>query len=60
MSDMASNPRDGEAGGDPVCWLHLACPECGAIPDPGEDELERCPRCGAPRTEPSEGPAAGR
>jgi ribosomal protein S27AE len=34
------------AGGDPVCWLHLACPECGAIPDPGEEDSERCPRCG--------------
>jgi hypothetical protein len=20
-----------EEGGDPVCWAHLVCPECGAI-----------------------------
>src|SRR5205085_2611210 len=42
-------------GGAPVCWAHLLCPECGAMPDPGEEDLERCPRCGAdrPRPEPS-------
>jgi len=33
------------SGGDPVCWAHLLCPECGAIPD--DREMERCPRCGA-------------
>jgi ribosomal protein S27AE len=42
--------EDETAGGDPVCWLHLACPECGAIPDRGEEELDRCPRCGAELT----------
>jgi hypothetical protein len=25
-----SEPED-ELGGDPVCWAHLVCPECGAI-----------------------------
>jgi hypothetical protein len=27
----------GEAGlgGDPVCWAHLVCPECGAITSEG-------------------------
>jgi len=41
------------AGGDPVCWAHLLCPECGAVPDRRDDE--RCPRCGAelPPPEPS-------
>ncbi|MGC8498385.1 MAG: hypothetical protein ACP5OV_02655 [Acidimicrobiales bacterium] len=25
-----------EVGGDPVCWLHLTCPRCGAfVDDPG-------------------------
>jgi len=57
MSDMAPDRRD-DAGGDPVCWLHLACPECGAIPDQGQEELDRCPRCGAER-QPSEGGPAG-
>ena len=35
-----------EEGGDPVCWLHLACSECGAIPDPGEEELDAVPAAG--------------
>jgi ribosomal protein S27AE len=48
-----------DEGGDPVCWLHLACPECGAIPDPGEEETDRCPRCGAQK-QPSEGSAPDR
>jgi hypothetical protein len=35
----------GDGGGDPVCWAHLLCPECGAVPDrPGDDH---CARCGA-------------
>jgi hypothetical protein len=25
----------GEEGGDPVCWAHLVCPECGAIVSEG-------------------------
>ncbi|HSZ40886.1 MAG TPA: hypothetical protein VK817_13090 [Trebonia sp.] len=24
-----------EEGGDPVCWAHLVCPECGAIVSEG-------------------------
>jgi uncharacterized protein YeaO (DUF488 family) len=24
-----------EAGGDPVCWAHLVCPECGAVTTEG-------------------------
>jgi hypothetical protein len=24
-----------EEGGDPVCWAHLVCPECGAIESEG-------------------------
>jgi predicted amidophosphoribosyltransferase len=36
---------DGPDGtGDPVCWLHTLCPECGALPT--EDEPECCWRCG--------------
>jgi ribosomal protein S27AE len=34
-----------QTGGDPVCWAHLLCPECGAVPDRPDDE--RCARCGA-------------
>jgi hypothetical protein len=31
-------------GGDPVCWLHQLCPDCGAMPD----GAEICWRCGRP------------
>jgi hypothetical protein len=27
--------EDAAAGGDPVCWAHLVCPECGAIESEG-------------------------
>jgi hypothetical protein len=27
--------REFEEGGDPVCWAHLVCPECGAITTEG-------------------------
>ena len=36
---------DAEAGGDPVCWAHLLCPECGAVPEQPDDD--HCTRCGA-------------
>ena len=39
-----------ELGGDAVCWAHLLCPECGAIPDPGEEDLDAAP--GAGRNDP--------
>jgi hypothetical protein len=29
-----AGPRD-EEGGDPVCWAHLVCEECGAITTEG-------------------------
>jgi tellurite methyltransferase len=33
-SDLAT--RDAaEAGGEPACWAHLLCPECGAVLDGG-------------------------
>jgi len=32
-----------DAGGDPACWLHELCPECGAVPD---EPTTRCWRCG--------------
>jgi hypothetical protein len=35
----------GERGGDPVCWLHLVCPACGAIADAAP--LATCPACGS-------------
>jgi hypothetical protein len=40
----ADADADAGAGGDPVCWAHLTCPECGAIPDRPDEA--RCQRCG--------------
>jgi hypothetical protein len=36
----------GDPGGDPACWLHQLCPECGAVPSP--EVPGRCWRCGHP------------
>jgi uncharacterized protein YqeY len=33
----------GDVGGEPACWLHELCPECGAVPDA---PAPRCWRCG--------------
>jgi hypothetical protein len=30
-----NEPAEYEAGGDPVCWAHLVCPDCGAITSEG-------------------------
>ena len=49
---VSEGDRSDDVGGDPVCWAHLQCPECGAIPDRGEEHLEHCPRCGAERPPP--------
>jgi rubrerythrin len=40
-------PARGEPdeGGDPACWLHRVCPECGRLAD--DDPPTRCPACGA-------------
>jgi len=37
-----------EEGGDPVCWAHLVCPECGAITSEGHRA-----GCGSAREAPS-------
>lgn len=36
--------------GDPVCWLHRLCPECGAVPsgEGGNEGGDACWRCGKP------------
>jgi hypothetical protein len=42
---VSDEDRPEETGGDPACWAHLLCPECGAVLD--EPQAEVCPRCGA-------------
>ncbi|CCW12929.1 hypothetical protein QLG13_10630 [Rhodococcus aetherivorans] len=32
------------AAGDPVCWMHRVCPDCGFFL---EEPEAPCPRCGA-------------
>ncbi|WP_318841917.1 hypothetical protein [Rhodococcus sp. Z13] len=49
------DPGTGDLGGDPVCWLHLVCPDCGAF---RESPDEPCPRCGSTTVEPGDGSAA--
>ncbi|BDB59876.1 hypothetical protein RDE2_16700 [Rhodococcus sp. RDE2] len=47
-----ANDSTEDLGGDPVCWLHLLCPDCGAMIT---SEEEPCPRCG--REHPTPGPS---
>ncbi|GAA4778677.1 hypothetical protein GCM10023200_09630 [Actinomycetospora chlora] len=42
VTSPAELPDD--AGGDPACWMHRVCPECGRLAD--EDPPTRCPSCG--------------
>jgi hypothetical protein len=45
--------EDAAEGGDPVCWAHLVCPECGAI----ESEGHRAGCSAAPAHAPGQAPA---
>ena len=38
----AGRDAEHEEGGDPVCWIHLVCSECGAIESGGHR-----PGCGS-------------
>ncbi len=45
MSEDASDAgADSAEGGDAACWLHLTCPECGAVVEP--PGAASCWRCG--------------
>jgi rubrerythrin len=46
--DGTVSPGDGAdaEGGDPVCWLHLLCPDCGAMIEQ-QPPPDHCVRCGA-------------
>lgn len=37
---------ENDTGGDPACWLHRVCPECGALV---EGDSGDCWRCGTHR-----------
>ncbi len=49
MTDPMDRERQVKGGaevGDPVCWLHRLCQECGAMPT--ADMSDRCWRCDTP------------
>ncbi|MFJ5926225.1 hypothetical protein ACIQF6_26820 [Kitasatospora sp. NPDC092948] len=51
------HPEHNESeGGEPACWLHLVCEECGKVREGG-----RCPVCDAepPGTSLNTGPPQG-
>jgi hypothetical protein len=39
--EPATDPPAG-AGGDPACWAHLVCADCGAVVGPGGGHREGC------------------
>lgn len=41
---LVTPPEDAAEGGDPVCWAHLVCEECGAVT--AEGHLDWCPHPG--------------
>lgn len=44
--DRAVVAADAGGVGDPACWLHRLCPECGAVPAGRGERV--CWRCGEP------------
>lgn len=40
----ASRQEDADDGGDPVCWLHRVCPDCGRMSD--REPPTTCADCG--------------
>ena len=45
-----------DAGGESACWMHLVCPECGAVvsDDDGHDCVD------TPESQPGASPSGGR
>ena len=35
IDEPGERTEDGTHGGDPACWAHLVCPECGAVESDG-------------------------
>ena len=50
---MADERAEDAEGGDPVCWAHLVCPDCGAM----ESEGHRAGCGAAPAQAPGQAPA---
>ena len=52
----------GAAGtaGEPVCWIGMLCPECGAMPEGegAQDPTVPCWRCGTVRARGTDDPPA--
>lgn len=46
-ADRVNRDEKHDVSGDPVCWMHLLCPGCGALPTAALPD--RCWQCGAPR-----------
>jgi len=48
LADLLAQGQDPDAspeGGDPACWLHLVCTNCGAVAE--SDPPTTCTRCQA-------------
>ena len=41
----SSPPTEHENGGDPACWAHRVCPECGRLSQ--AEHPDACEACGA-------------
>jgi hypothetical protein len=42
-SELVARDETEDAGGDPACWAHLLCPECGAMLVDGVVHAADCP-----------------
>ena len=48
LVDVPDNAdEEPEIGGDPACWAHLVCPECGRFAEGDSADTGICAICGA-------------
>ena len=48
LDGVTDSPDDEpEVGGDPACWAHLVCPECGRFAEDDSAKTGVCAICGA-------------
>jgi rubrerythrin len=45
--DNVTENADDDVGGDPACWAHLVCPECGRFAEGDSVAKGVCAICGA-------------